>query len=324
MPLPPKDAYRKATEAARARSWSLRLESLRRLDNALLDYAEQLQVSLGVLPPDKMRAAEKMSKVILDLRTKLEKKMADAVSQNRTLAFNDVLELQREATTKVFMDQSVDARLLKQIQVPNLTMAGQWEALGKGAATWRTLLHGYVKDAAADAQHVVTQALLQGMSPDELSKRLRPYVLGAESFQQAFKGAGEITDAMLKDPVQTGAAKRLRYNADRIAFSEIHNARGEAELQAFAQDPFVASVRWQLSPNRGKVRAPDACDGLAKTDFFGLGAGIYPVTQVPTFPHPFCRCERVPVPRGIEDMHKPKPNPHRKANVKVQGTGCKH
>jgi hypothetical protein len=294
------------------------------LDRALLEYAERLIVTLKALPPDRRQAADRMSKIILQLRDKLHKQMETAVDGSRKVSFDEILKLQQEATLKVFNAHGVNADLLKRIQIPNLTMAGQWESLGKGAATWRTLLRGHVKNAVDDAQHVVTRALLEGMSPDELSKRLRPYVLGAESFQEAFRGAGEITDAILKDPVQTGAAKRLRFNADRIAFSEIHNARGEAELQAFAQDPFVEAVKWQLSPNRGKVRRPDGCDGLAKTDFFGMGPGIYPIAQVPTFPHPFCRCERVPVPRGIEDMHKPKPNPMRKAGVKVQGTGCKH
>ena len=321
---PPSDAYRKATERARARSNALRLAALRNLDKALLEYAEGLQVSLGSLPPDRAAAVAKMARITLQLRERLHQRMNEAVTKGRDVSFNEILKLQQEATEKVFKSKGVDPALLQQIQMPNLTMAGQWESLGKGAATWKTLLRGYVTDAVSDAQQIVTRALLEGMSPDELAKRLRPYVLGAEPFQEAFKGAGEITDKILKDPTQTGAAKRLRFNADRIAFSEIHNARGEAELQAFAQDPFVEAVRWQLSPNRGKVRRPDACDGLANTDFFGMGKGVYPVSQVPTFPHPFCRCERVPIPRGIEDMHKPKPNPPRKGDVKVQGTGCKH
>jgi hypothetical protein len=34
-----------------------------------------------------------------------------------------------------------------------------------------------------------------------------------------------------------------------------------------------------------------------------------------------CRCERIPVPRGIKEMKQPKPNPPRKV-VEPSGTGC--
>lgn len=323
--MPAKDAYRKAVEQSRAAEFKLRLASLRRLDQALLVYANKLTAKLKALPkgtdPTRRHLLLEAATNVRVARDELIATMERAVAEGRQASFDEILDIQQNATRRVMENEGVDPSLLTTIQIPNLTMAGVWESLGKGSATWRTLLRGHVVDAVADAQMVVTQALIEGMSPDDLSRRLRPYVLGSEPFQKAFAGAGEITDKMLRNPQFTKAANKLRYNADRIAFSELHNARGEAELQAFAQDPFVHAVRWQLSPNRGKLRKKDACDGLAKTDFFGMGKGVYPVAQVPIFPHPFCRCERVPISRGIKDMKKPKPNPPRK-HVDVDGTGC--
>lgn len=324
MAKPAADAYRKAVERARAREHSLRLESLRRLDRALLSYADRLSRQMSNLPVGDLSKRHALLTAATNVRVARDElivAMERAVGEGRNVAFEDISKIQEDATRRVMEAEGVDAGLLKSISIPNLTMAGAWESLGRGAATWRTLLRGHVVNAVEDAQYVVTQSLLEGMSPDQLAKRLRPYVTGAQPFQDAFRGAGEITDKMLRDPRFTKQANKLRYNADRIAFSEIHNARGEAELEAFAKDPFVAAVKWQLSPNRGALRKKDACDGLAKTDFFGMGKGIYPIAQVPIAPHPFCRCERMPVPRGIKEMNHPKPNPPRKV-VDVQGTGC--
>jgi hypothetical protein len=328
-PRPGPNAYRDALEAARANEHRLRIASLRRLDKALLDYSTRLTQELAKLPKGldqatRRIAAQRAIELTTSMRAGLAQSMEKAVASGRQTAFSNILALQTEATQRIAAMEDIPDRLLGAVTAPNLTMAGAWESLGKGSATWRTLLRGHVDDAVADTQYIVTQGLLEGIDPSELSRRLRPYVQGAEDFQTAFKGAGEISDKLLRDPLRSGAARRLRFNADRIAFSEIHNARAEAEIQAFAADPFVKAVRWQLSPNRGKLRRRDACDGLAKTDFFGLGAGVYPVDQVPISPHPFCRCERVPIPRPYSEIHLPKPSPPR-LNVKtVLGTGCAH
>lgn len=327
VPLPPSGAYRAALEAARAKTFSLRLDALKELDRALLDYANQLEAGLVKIPfgenAELQQLAVKRSIVVIrQAEQSLMKTMETAIAENRDVAFDEILKVQQQASIAVAAD-TVPMAAMGAVLQPNLSMAGVWESLGSGTKTWRTLLRSYGAAAASDAQRVVTYALLSGMAPDELSKRLRPYVLGAETFREAFKGADkEITDKMLRDPHYSGASRVLRYNADRIAFSEIQNARAEAEIQAFATDPFVKAVRWQLSPNRGTQRKRDACDGLAQTDFFGLGRGIYPVTQVPIHPHPFCRCERVPITRPISEMHTPKPNPPKRKEVIVLGTGC--
>lgn len=310
-------------EKARARENQLRLLSLRRLDATLQDYITSLLIELRTLQPgsdlfSRQQAVKRAIEVARNLKTRLAQGLETAVTQSRVLSFKEILDLNNEAALEIAAAHDIPGRLLGAIQKPNVMMAGVWESLGTGAATWRTLLRGYVNGAVADAQYVMTRSLLEGVSADELARRLRPYLEGSQPFQQAFKGAGQITDKIMSDPTFTGAAKLLRYNADRIAMSEIHNARGEAELQSFAADPFVEVVRWVLSPNRGTQDKPDACDAFAHSDFYGLGEGVYPVTKVPTFPHPFCRCERMPVPRPISRMFFPKPNPARDRTAKVR------
>jgi hypothetical protein len=322
-------AYRQAQLKARARAWALRLQALGRLDEALWKYATTLEKRLAALPAGPAQvtrrlAAERSLQITQQMAADLADSLGKAVAEGRDVAFEDILKIQTDASLAVAQSVDVPDALLGAVVKPNLTLAGAWESLGAGSATWKTLLKGYVQNAAQETQQIVTQALLEGVSPAELSRRLRPYVLGAEPFQKAFQGAGAITDKMLRDPLLTGEAKRLRYNADRIAFSEIHNARGEAEIQAFAADPFVKAVAWRLSPNRGKIRRRDACDGLASTNYYGLGPGVYPVMRVPTSPHPFCRCERVPISRPLSEIHQPKPDPPLQQQQPVLGTGCPH
>lgn len=286
--------YRQAQLDARARQNALTAESLQRIDVALAAFASELSatlVGLGDTSTDLLRrAAVTKALVILQgtLQPRLTYLLAGAVTGQRAAAFSDILELQNQASLAVAAAHEIPNNLLGGITAPAVTMAGAWESLGTGAATWKTLLARYAGDAVKDVQQIVTTALLSGMGPDELAKRLRPYVQGAEPFQQAFANTGEIKDKLLNNPAFKRSAALLRYNADRIAFSETQNARGEAETQAFAADPFIAAVKWTLSPNRGTQRWPDACNGLAETDFYGLGAGVYPVDKVPFSPHPFC------------------------------------
>jgi hypothetical protein len=63
------------------------------------------------------------------------------------------------------------------------------------------------------------------------------------------------------------------------------------------------------------LSGPDECDALAFSDFYGLGPGNYPVTDVPAPPHPWDRCERVP---GVvpSKAGEPKPLPPRQAGGK--------
>lgn len=181
--------------------------------------------------------------------------------------------------------------------------------LGAGATVfpWKTVLQRYTLRGAAEVLGVVQAGIHSGMNPDDLARRLRKYVLGSEPLQNLF--VGDSIDLHTVPANLRGSAQKMAFNATRIAFTEIHNARSLAEIRLFIADPLVDSVRWILSPNRGNWQPPDECDLLARTDFYGLGTGIYPVTRVPSTTHPFCRCERMPVRRSPSEAGEPKSDP---------------
>lgn len=183
-------------------------------------------------------------------------------------------------------------------------------AQGLGSQTWRTALKGHLTDAGSEMNRIVSSALMENLHPEYLEKRLRPYVIGTDS-PAAFYGAdGKLNRALSGIPPKLrGPVGRVESNARRIAFTEITNARGAAEVRAWLSDPYVQAVKWQRSPVRGRLTSTCSCDILAETDFYGLGKGVYPVTRVPSASHPFCRCERVPV--AVDEPLGPgeRPNP---------------
>lgn len=307
--------YRLAQLEARRRALGLSRESMLRVAAAIRVYSGQLARMLENLPVEEQAAIRRAQTILrAQIAPQLRASLTHAVTSGRDTAFRDILGIQTDAALSVAQATDIPDRLLGAIRRPNVSLAGAWESLGHGAASWKTLLPQYTGRALQDVQQVVTTALTEGVSPDQLARRIRGYVEGSASIQDTLKGMGEVSDRTLRRLEASGQidqqdARRLRYNSDRIAFSEVHNARGEAEIQAYAADPFVKAVRWELSPDRGTQTTPDVCDALAETDFYGLGAGIYPVSQVPISPHPFDRCERVPVTRPSNQASQPKPNP---------------
>ncbi len=297
--IPAQSAYREALLEARRTMFRLDATASRRIIEALREFATDLA-----------RTDPSSSAAVHRVAARLDTSLADAVSRGRRLSFRDTLAVWRSAAEDAAAAHGIAPSLLVGIRLPPVTLLAAYESGGGRAATWRTLLHGHVQNAAREADAIVRRALTSGMAPDELARRLRRYVVGSEEFRQAFP---DIDPADLRNVPREAldAARRMRFNAERIAFTEVHNARAEAEVQHFAADPLVKAVRWSLSPDRGDVRTPDECDVLAATDFYGLGAGVYPVHRVPTTPHPFDRCERLPVTRPSTEADQPKPRPRR-------------
>lgn len=314
-------AYRDAQVQARLLNGRLTREAAQRVAAALERYAariEALVASLqGVSPEARLAALTRSQHLFLGAAAQLRAELDSTIASTRQLAFSQTLAIQHAATVAAAEAHGVPHALLGAVRAPAVTLLGAFEALGSAASLWQTLVRGYIADAVSETEAIVRQALLAGSSADELARALRPYVAGSEEFHQAFGAlaAKGIDLRVLRptSPALRNAAKELRYNAARIAYSELHNARAEAEVQAFAVDPLVTAVGWRLSPFRGTQDGPDVCDVLARANLYGLGAGVYPVTRVPVPPHPWDRCERVPVVDVRRALAKgavaPKPNP---------------
>jgi hypothetical protein len=311
---PTPGSYRAAQLLARSRAGALTQEAAQRVVAAIHKYADTLVARVADLPAGtpaaRQLALTAAAKIAKDSANSVTAELTKAIAQKRNLAFRDVYSLWNDAGKKAAKALNVPDALLGAVETPSLTMAGTFEALG--GVPFLKSLSASGKAAGAEVATILREGLTGNVGPDELARRLRPYVAGSEVFEKAFPKADERFKAMHTaraklPPDLRGAASRMRSNSLRIAYSEVHNARAEAELQAFALDPLVGAIRWELSPFRGSQADPDPCDAFAVNDWYGLGKGVYPLDAVPLPPHPRDRCERIPVMRPPEEWSQPKP-----------------
>lgn len=327
--------YRKAQIRARAAAGRQSSAALRAIRQDLDNWAGELTEAINSLPKDihdrarRLKALEETRRVIVRSARQLEKTLAVTINQGREAGFREVQAIWQSAALEIAQTEGVPAALLGEVMSPNLTLMGAYESLGGASGTWRTLLPRYVQTAAQDVDRIIRTALERNLDPKDIAKSLRPYIRGADDFLAAAKAAG-VDPAKLKDfrnlgdPALKRAARKLKHNTERIAFSEIHNARAEAEVQHFATDPLVYAVKWTLSRNRGKTRVPDQCDALADNAWYshlGLGRGEFPLDQVPFPPHPWDRCERIPLVRSIDEIELDKPTGPRSLQVSQANIG---
>lgn len=290
----------------------------RRVARALEVFLASLEQALGNLPPQQAAAVQASEEIVRFLAARLYSDIEAATAEGRKLSFNATQEIWQEAMARVARAEGVPDRLLGAVRVPPVSMLGAFESLN-GTASWRTLLRNRVAAAATEAGAIVRQGIASGVGPDEIARRLRRYVRGSEGFG-AFEGLDGKID-LRKVPLSIrGQAAQMRFNAERIAFTEVHSARHEAEVQHQIQDPFVLANLWQLAPDRGAARVPDGCDFIARGDYYGLGRGVYPVNATPSLVHPFDRCEIIPVSRPAKDAMDrdgnplPKPDPRQRTD----------
>ncbi len=287
-----------------------------RIARQMDEFAKNITSRLGTIKsPQSARAMRELRKIIRAQRELLLSGHTRAIVAGRAYSFRESLKVWEKGGREFAKLKGLSDIEISSIRPVSVSMVGAFENLRPGPL-WQSVVRNSAVNMAEMAESVVSQGLLEGVDPDELARRLRRYVKGSESFAGAFRQVPTISGEKLVIDLRRGmpanlrdAAKKMKFNSTRIAFSEIHNARAEAEIQHFIEDPYVGAVRWRLSPNRGTLQGPDECDVLATQDAYGLGKGVYPVTEVPVPPHPFDRCERDPVTRATSEIKKPKPKP---------------
>lgn len=311
MPSPETTAYALAAIRARALAGSLTDTLAAKLADDLDIFATTVLTEILSLrddtPAEQRRAIKASHAVIVHAAQRLDATMAGAIAAERAITFDETLTIWREAGALAARESGA---AFGAIRIPRVNLYAVYQG---NAFDWRTTLRNYIDNAAAEMDRLIRTALLQGIRPGDLARQLRPYVQGAETFYQAFKGRDDAIKAMrsawtkLPDDLR-GAAKTIHYNARRIAESEMHTAYGNAVKTNALADPLIEGFVWTLSPDRGSGVVPDVCDGLATADFYGGGPGWYPKTQVPDWGHPFCRCSLYPTLRPFSRVTDPLPD----------------
>jgi hypothetical protein len=286
---------------------ALDLQAAERIHKALLTYIGNLERAMGRATAAGLGTADQLQRMVRAntvLARRMNAEIAAMAATGRHVSFETTLAIWADGLRQVAAATGAGS-LVGGLATAPVSMMGVWEAIG-APTTWRTLLAGHVAAGGAEVSAIVTQGIANGMDPEDLARGLRKYVVGSEPFKDAFVD-GRI-DLRKLPAAQRGAARRMTYNARRIAFSEMHQARKEAEVQHALLDPHILGMQWVLAPDRGALLGVDECDVLAASNFYGLGRGVFPPHRVPPEPHPFGRCEIVPVTR-LKNLDKPKPDP---------------
>jgi hypothetical protein len=129
----------------------------------------------------------------------------------------------------------------------------------------------------------------------------------------AEQASGRTIAARLQDSLAAAGADNPRYQAMRIARTEIANAHREATVLSSMDEggvlkPHIAGLKWNLSLSHTN---PDVCDAWAAHDS-GLGPGVYLPDAVPV-DHPHGLCFITKVLREFPDVAGPSRAPEPEA-----------
>lgn len=150
--------------------------------------------------------------------------------------------------------------------------------------------------AKNELETIIQNGVLEGKSPEEVSRSVRGYLKNPESLYRRVRnketGELELSQAAKKYHPGQGVYRSSYKNARRFAVTEMNAAFRRAEWESYQNSPLIIGYEIRLSNNHtvvinGKLRRLyDICDTLA---------GRYPKTFLWTGWHPHCRCEMVPI-----------------------------
>lgn len=140
------------------------------------------------------------------------------------------------------------------------------------------------KELSKQIQKQVFLSVQTGMSARRLANQIlataeqQPIVIP----QYLKKQIANADPTKIANTIARYIQKKQRFNAMRVARTEIQRMWRVSYVKQAQQLPFVKGIKWNLSNSHTKV---DICDEYAKTDV-GLGAGVYPPNAVPNGGHP--------------------------------------
>jgi hypothetical protein len=299
--------YRKLLVDARTNQLELTAQTIARIDGLLLRAYRHLDRLYAGLPDDKSLTAEERwlrGEYIRDRQHELKKLMRNLHSD-----YSEILGagLQELGEAGVARERAV-RELLSLPEEPRMrAMLSRRHELS-GQLSNGTVIDVDFSQVALDAvDNVMKRVYRDGLSlsgriwnlsnggQQELENRLLNALLTGQSAQ-------DLSES-LKHFLTESGKENLRYNAMRLARTEINNAYREASIQAATDPetgklhPWLAGIRWSLSASHTQI---DICDVWASDDT-GLGSGIYAPDDIPPG-HPHCMCWTADVLRDYPDV----------------------
>lgn len=133
---------------------------------------------------------------------------------------------------------------------------------------------------------------------EKLAQMGAPFQRLKKAYGAVLKATEKLDTVALDRAISRSILAKARYNAERIARTEIARAYGVGFQTRAIEDDDAIGIRWSLSTRHNVF---DICDLNAKADLYGMGPGVYPKDKLPMFPaHPHCMCVLSTVYKGQE------------------------
>lgn len=296
MPDARTERYHQHVASTRAVALGVSGATAAELQSILEDWAEDVAdlVERDLATRGEVRIARTIEAMAEDLRGDLGRETGGAI---RTTV-DRVVEIHEEAALRVAEDAGVSG----------VSIEGPFDDVAPAAfaavAERDELAESMVSiedEIAEEANEIIREGVLRGSSPEQLGRRLRHFVVGADEIPDRFLedrrtiSAESVADAFgIEDPTDEDVAEirresgRIARRAGMIGRNEPMNAHQEARARSAMASPTTLAIGWDLSNRHPEFDVCDILAGRTGWDPFGLGPGVYPPAALPVRPHPDC------------------------------------
>ncbi|WP_277293018.1 hypothetical protein [Veillonella montpellierensis] len=136
----------------------------------------------------------------------------------------------------------------------------------------------------------------------QVSKRTTAGIRAA--YNEVINAVNNDNQEKLDKAIEIATEEKTRYNAERIARTEIARAYADGQVSRCIDDDDIVAFQWKLGSRHPVF---DICDFYANADLYGMGKGVFPKDKVPLLPvHPNCMCHLKPIVKGSLKNEVPK------------------
>lgn len=214
----------------------------------------------------------------------------------RTAVTRTIVNAMRESKSWTSLARSLtDAKLVK------ADVAGHMQKLVRQSR------RAYAGDAAAIDAYAKTARASQRQI-ERLARAGAPTTRLKKAYQHLLDVTAKGSLTAIDKAVGRAVNAKARYNAERVARTEMTRAYGEGFKCNLEDDEDAVGYRSELSSRHPDT---DICDYYASVDNYEMGPGVYPVDAGPDLPyHPHCMCNLATVyklKRGARPRETPDP-----------------
>lgn len=236
----------------------------------------------------KSQALKELKSLAKEEYDKLGQKIEKKIIGNMGDISQSVLQSNAEWLDKTILGPIQGSYIGLSDDVIRSIITGQIYDTPKGQPKWQLseAIWGHNKKIQQDINFIIAQGVAENKSAFDIAKSLEQYVQ---------PGAAKPWDW---GKVYPGTSKEIDYNAQRLARTLVSHAYSQSLVRVTQNNPFCKGIKWLISNSH---RVCEICIERAETDQYGLGAGVFPVSDLP-LDHPNGMCTYEAVMDNLENV----------------------